>query len=449
MTRPKFALYSDKNPLEKWTFGIGLFQSGKSGTFWYFNIRWDKGLFNLDIRTLFVVSTLISLFLSVASFVYRRTQTTYSGFGNWIIANICVLFVYLLFALRGYIPDLFSIPLPLALSIFAAIYRWRGLQKFFGQTGSTGEVIFWTALTFVLLSFFTFQYDSPLIRNCIYSAILTYVVAGTIYTLYKVPERRYRPLIRFFAYVYVFGGLVLLVRAVLWLLYPDGQSLLTSNFINVLFFTAAPLMEIGWAATFIMLNSRRLEWDMAELHAQMEKLASTDPLTGVFNRRRFFEIGEKEVERARRYNRPLSVLMMDLNGFKLLNDDMGHCAGDHALCELTRICQENLRKPETIARLGGDEFAVILPETDLIGAREVARRLHNAILHSPAHVRDQEIFLSLSIGAAQYEPGDRTMEQVLQRADVSMFQMKKTIRTLKNPPIESVNPVPGQIPEPF
>ena len=188
---------------------------------------------------------------------------------------------------------------------------------------------------------------------------------------------------------------------------------------------------------------------MAELHAQMEKLASTDPLTGVFNRRRFFEIGEKEVERARRYNRPLSVLMMDLNGFKLLNDDMGHCAGDHALCELTRICQENLRKPETIARLGGDEFAVILPETNLTGAREVARRLHNAILHSPAHVRDQEIFLSLSIGAAQYEPGDRSMEQILQRADVSMFQMKKTIRTLNNPPLESVNQAPGQIPEPF
>ncbi|MBN1371700.1 MAG: GGDEF domain-containing protein [Anaerolineaceae bacterium] len=406
-------------------------------------------MFNLDIRTLFVVSTLISVFLSVASFVYRRTQTTYPGFGNWVIANVCVLFVYLLFALRGYIPDLLAIPLPLALSVFAAIYRWRGLQKFFDRPGSSAEVVLWTALTFVLLSVFTFQYDSPLIRNCIYSAILTYVVAGTIHTLYKIPDRRYRPLIRFFTTVYVFGGLALLVRAVLWLLYPVGKSLLDPNFMNILFFTAVPLMEISWAATFLMLNSRRLEWDMSEMHAQMEKLASTDSLTGVFNRRRFFEIGEKEVDRARRYNRPLSVLMMDLNEFKLLNDDMGHCAGDHALCELTRICQENLRKPETIARLGGDEFAVILPETDLTGAREVAKRLHKTILSSPARICDQEVFLSLSIGAAALESSDRSLEQILQRADVSMFQMKKKIRTLKNPAYEPAQPVVEQIPEPF
>jgi len=411
-----------------------------------------KGLFNLDIRTLFVVSTLISIFLSVASFVYRRTQTTYSGFGHWVIANVCVLIVYLLFALRGYIPDLFSIPVALSLSIFAATFRWRGLQKFFGFRGSNAEVFFWTGLSFVSLSVFTFFYDSPLIRNCIYSSILSYVIVGTIRMLYSVPDRRYRPLIYFFTYVYMFGGGVLLVRAVLWLIFPSGQSLLNSNFMNILFFSTVPIMEISWAAAFMMLNSRRLEWDLSEMHAQMEKLASTDPLTGVYNRRRFFEIGEKEVERAKRYNRPLSVLMMDLNEFKLLNDGMGHWAGDNALIELTRLCQENLRKSETIARMGGDEFAVILPETDLTGAREVAKRLHKTILNSPARVRDQEIFLSLSVGAAQLEPSDLSLEQVLQRADMSMFQMKRKIRSLNahpGPQYEPAQPSPEQVVEPF
>jgi diguanylate cyclase (GGDEF)-like protein len=162
---------------------------------------------------------------------------------------------------------------------------------------------------------------------------------------------------------------------------------------------------------------------------KMEELAATDPLTGINNRRRFFEIGEDEIRRARRSQRPLSVLMLDVNEFKQINDEYGHAAGDAALCQLTTILRGHLRKGEVVARLGGDEFAILLPETNLEEAARVIGRLQHRIQDTPVYIMDRSIILSLSAGAAQLQDMDLALDDFLSRADISMFQVKKETRT--------------------
>lgn len=117
-----------------------------------------------------------------------------------------------------------------------------------------------------------------------------------------------------------------------------------------------------------------------ELHAtELQRLATIDPLTGVFNRRQFFESGRQEFLRARRYDKTLSLLMLDIDYFKVVNDRWGHPTGDRVLVALAEIISAIVRDQDAVGRLGGEEFAAILPETELSGALASAERLRAAV----------------------------------------------------------------------
>ena len=118
---------------------------------------------------------------------------------------------------------------------------------------------------------------------------------------------------------------------------------------------------------------------LREVTAQLEKLAATDPLTGIWNRRAFFEAFGVEFRRAQRYGRNLSVLMIDLDNFKQANDLRGHAFGDYVLASTAELLRENLRESDMVGRYGGEEFAVVLPETDGTHAAPVAEKLRAAI----------------------------------------------------------------------
>ncbi len=118
---------------------------------------------------------------------------------------------------------------------------------------------------------------------------------------------------------------------------------------------------------------------LREVTAQLEKLAATDPLTGIWNRRAFFEAFGVEFRRAQRYGRNLSVLMIDLDNFKQANDLRGHAFGDYVLASTAKLIRENLRESDMVGRYGGEEFAVVLPETDGTHAAPVAEKLRAAI----------------------------------------------------------------------
>ncbi len=181
------------------------------------------------------------------------------------------------------------------------------------------------------------------------------------------------------------------------------------------------LLEMLAANTAIAIENTRL-------FKETQWLAITDPLTGLFNRRGFFELGQREVERFRRFARPFSAIMMDLDHFKRVNDTYGHAAGDQVLIELANRLRSKIRDVDVIGRYGGEEMVIILPETDLQGAALLAERLRGHVESAPMVTDRGPINLTISVGVAEYKPTTPDLASLLDQADSAMYAAKQSGR---------------------
>jgi diguanylate cyclase (GGDEF)-like protein len=164
--------------------------------------------------------------------------------------------------------------------------------------------------------------------------------------------------------------------------------------------------------------------DNARLHDIVQRQAMTDDLTGLVNRRRFMSALDAEVERASRIGGALSVVLIDLDDFKLINDRFGHHSGDRVLEAFGGLLVRHIRDVDIAARLGGEEFALLLPEADLAGAVTIAGRLRASLSGRPLVRADgHALSLTASFGVAHYEPGD-TGEDLLRFADHALYRAK-------------------------
>jgi len=159
--------------------------------------------------------------------------------------------------------------------------------------------------------------------------------------------------------------------------------------------------------------------------AEILRQATTDPLTGLWNRRGFLERSEIEHVRATRYRRPLSLMVLDADHFKRVNDTHGHAAGDLVLKALAESFRQILRETDVIGRLGGEEFAVLMPETDLPGAQYVAERLRMRVAKLPVKYRDRVIQVTVSVGVAEVENQEGGFDQAMALADARMYRAKQ------------------------
>lgn len=165
--------------------------------------------------------------------------------------------------------------------------------------------------------------------------------------------------------------------------------------------------------------------EQKRLEKELREMASTDVLTGVNNRRYFLEIFERELMRAQRYRHDLSLIMLDVDHFKSINDEYGHAVGDDALKAMTRICQETMRTTDFLGRLGGEEFAIILPETDNNGAWQIAQRIRQNTEDFVLNISDREtINMTASFGVTAMQMNDESAEEMLKRADVALYEAK-------------------------
>ena len=163
----------------------------------------------------------------------------------------------------------------------------------------------------------------------------------------------------------------------------------------------------------------------AQLFTQVQRLALTDPLTGINNRRHFFELALAEFERARRYGRPLSALMLDLDNFKDNNDKYGHLVGDEILREVAARCAQNLREADILGRYGGEEFVCLLPETDVEDARNVAERVRRRVADVPIITRAGSIPVTVSIGASELNRSNNDVLSLIEQADAALYESKQ------------------------
>jgi two-component system cell cycle response regulator len=174
-----------------------------------------------------------------------------------------------------------------------------------------------------------------------------------------------------------------------------------------------------------------LEHSLRRSNRENRRLSVTDPLTATHNRRYLMKYLPRELARAQRYNRPLAVLSCDIDGFKQVNDRLGHAAGDHVLKEFAERATRCLRETsDWLARSGGDEFVIVMPETTLLGANCVAQKLRHVLAIPPVVIHDRPLKITLSIGVTALETrseiSDTTAFELLRAADQGLYASKQS-----------------------
>lgn len=214
-------------------------------------------------------------------------------------------------------------------------------------------------------------------------------------------------------------------RALVWVAWLNVISHLIASQSAGLLDAAAGTAELINAVSYIALLGATL-LDNARLFRQVRTLAISDSLTGLANYRHLVDILQSELERSGRTSRPFSVLLMDLDGLKKINDRLGHVIGSRALCRVATILRLNSRSIDTAARYGGDEFALVLPETNTTSAEQVAERVRSCLAEDEETPR-----LSISVGVATFPKCGTTVQQLLEFADRALYEMKDQSKRLR------------------
>jgi diguanylate cyclase (GGDEF)-like protein len=175
-------------------------------------------------------------------------------------------------------------------------------------------------------------------------------------------------------------------------------------------------------------NEAAIAIEKARLFQQVQQLAVTDPLTGLYNRRYFFDVGQKEYRRALRTHRPLSIILLDVDHFKSFNDTYGHLVGDRVLIAMARQCQLAVRELDIVARYGGEEFVIMLPETGIEAACSVAERIREVLAQMTIDIGERAVWVSVSFGVAEADEDCEDLETLFQRADKALYVTKATGR---------------------
>jgi diguanylate cyclase (GGDEF)-like protein len=381
--------------------------------------------FSFDTRTIVIILMGVTIVLGATMNLIRLTRKTYPGFGLWTAGTTTYTFGFLFIALRNIIPDIFSIVLANALILSAALCFWEGTRCFHGKEVRKTFIILLIACYIVFQSYFTFVYNNIGVRIIAYSLLVALIYGAIALELFRMRLPALRSSSWFTGSLFALYGIFMVFRGLLTELLPPLHDLLEPNTLQAMTFLLAIFFGIAWTFGFVMLNSERLEAELRRAQDTLQKMATTDFLTGIANSRLFSEAGEREVQRARRYRRALALLMIDLDHFKKVNDKYGHAIGDKILVAFAAICKNCLRKADIFGRLGGEEFAILLPETDVSGGKKFAERLRAIVEKSKIKVEDKTFQITVSIGVTELQSDDNQIESALRRADDTMYEAKR------------------------
>jgi len=175
-------------------------------------------------------------------------------------------------------------------------------------------------------------------------------------------------------------------------------------------------------------NSAAVVIENARLFEQTQKMALTDSLTGIYNRRYFYELSQKEFSRSKRYQSPMSIILIDIDHFKNVNDRFGHLAGDQVLVQFVQRIQDELRTNDILARFGGEEFIILLPETSLNDATHVAERLREVTAQYPFLLITAQTYITISMGISGFRFSTISLDQLIDESDKALYEAKQSGR---------------------
>lgn len=377
-----------------------------------------------DNRTTGFLAALIPLLLGILMYYYSRNRKVYRGFFYWLTAIMIIGLGFLLLVLRGIIPDLLSVVVANLVVTYGGILVYEGFQIFFKRGGRNHYLYGLLGLYTLVLVYFTYAQPDINTRIMVSSAVSFILNLMIGYILFFHSPLRLRPAARTASLNAFFLALVSLLRGGFTLQLDRPTDLFTDQ--SVFWYTLAFIAGlIVWAFSFFVMNSARVELELEDARQELVKIANTDALTGIGNRRWFFINAANEFQRAVRSGRGLACLMMDIDGFKQVNDCHGHAAGDKVLQQIGAMLQSKVRPFDLVARLGGDEFVIAITEVKQKQAVRIAERMRKVIERRPVKYEEFSLPVRISMGLSLYKVGDADIDQMLKRADAAMYRAKK------------------------
>jgi diguanylate cyclase (GGDEF)-like protein len=304
--------------------------------------------------------------------------------------------------------------------IFAACLAFMGIKRFYDRPVSWRLTALITGSSFAMLSFFILVYDSMEMRILVYSVAQTIPMALSLKLLLSGQNGRVSPGARLAGLVSILIIALYAVRAGGTLLHIGDFSYVSSNSAQSLIVLMLMFLSMSWNFGFLLMAMDRLRNEVADL-------ALLDDLTGVGNRRHLLQRLSEECARSDRSGEPFALLVIDLDGFKAVNDTHGHAAGDACLQHFTLMAQTRLRTGDMLARTGGDEFCVVLPSSRLREGSMIARRILDVCRLDAEACVGSDIPISLSIGVAQWTPEIGTFpDRLMAAADHALYAAKNS-----------------------
>lgn len=370
------------------------------------------GLYTL----LLLVTCALSVVMLLVLFALRRANNP--GVRLWFAANAAATVALPLFAARGVAPDFLSVEMANAFLLGASALMLAGYLRYFSRPVPVALLAAATAATLGLVSVFHLVVDSFALRVSVvslYHGLICLAIGALAARAPSGPRSRYP--FRFTAVAGLLLGIGHLVRLTVYALQAHGHS----GFLDLTLWNLAFLAFGTLALPLLTIGGVMIVYD--DLVARAIDMANRDFLTNAWSRRAFFELAERERQRALRKSKPMSLVVFDVDHFKAINDRHGHDAGDRVLVEIVARVGAIIRSIDYCARLGGEEFAVLLPEAERREGLQIAERIRQAVMREQAQP-GRVLHCTISAGVATLEHGEESLADLLRRADAALYAAK-------------------------
>jgi len=337
----------------------------------------------------------------------------------WVRGLLIQPFSYALLSLRGQVPDWLSIVVANTLLALSFVQLILALRVYNRKAMLLPWMVGIVAVTAIGEAALSFVWPTLYGRIVLMSLVISVLSGLGVRAIYRKGETITRP--EHMVATMLIVGIVIMLARILRLPDMGMLSLTGSTPMQGIVFTYASLLPVIATSGFLLMCGDRLNKDLS-------RLAMLDPLTGVSNRRTMTELANKAIAASKRHGRALSLLILDIDHFKRINDQFGHEAGDLALCRFVQLVREMMRESDVIARLGGEEFVLILPDSDERAALAVAERIRQRLDNSDFSISGWPVPLRASIGVGTLGPEVSNLETLLRETDRAMYEAKRSGR---------------------
>jgi diguanylate cyclase (GGDEF)-like protein len=386
-----------------------------------------------DIHTImlsYLVSNILVTIVMVN--VWFQNRKRFKGTSHWLIYYLLQTAGILLIILKDCIPYFFSTVFANSIIVCSLMFFLIGLQRFIEKKATYAINIVYLIIFSILYYYFRIIDPVFRVRVLLFSISVIIIISQSIYLLLFRTEKNKRVIYRNTAIVCIFLLFLYCFRvAAAFFIYSPDNDFYSVGIVDSIIMMASQMLGIMMTFSLVLMINMRLFLDVQQFAEEKElmvqelrRLANTDSLTGIYNRAKIEQILTIEVLRSRRYKHPLSIIIADIDHFKLINDTYGHNVGDVVLTGIASMMKEHVREVDTVGRWGGEEFLIVCPETTAEGAKKLAEKLRKKIERH--HFKDIGI-KTVSMGIAQIEADDWD-EDMLKRADKNLYKAKRSGR---------------------